>query len=214
MYRLLATLAASVFFISSGAHATIIGGGVTSGGGEFVHLSIPFTASDPDNTVGIDNFNDNNLYGFDEDQNIVIPFDIQVDIGTNPTVGQTVASHYIFFDPLVTQSQSGFVDFDSDIFGIATSTANLNASDFLANTAITYLGNTLRGIEGGDSVVIDPTNPRRLWVDWSATTPGDYVRVFTQRSPAAAAVHEPATLALIGFGLTALGVARRFRNES
>ena len=56
------------------AHATITGGGVTSGGGTFQELSVPFTESTPDNTVGVDNFQSLNLYAFNEDQNIDIEY--------------------------------------------------------------------------------------------------------------------------------------------
>ena len=151
--------------------ATIVSGAVTGGqsltqGGTFVKLTVPFTNSDPDNTVGNDTFEDPNLYGFDEGQNIDISVDLAVDIladgmggssgsGIVP-MGSTVASHYIFFDPAATTggtTQVGTVSFDSDIFGIITSTSNLAASDFLINTGVTYLNPTLRGLESGDSAI-------------------------------------------------------------
>ena len=56
---------------------------------------------------------------------------------TLPT-GATVASHYIFFDP-VNGSIDGTVDFDSDVVAIVSSTSLLLASDFLANTGVIYL---------------------------------------------------------------------------
>src|SRR6185437_5533461 len=91
----------------SQAQATIVSGSVTSGTGSFVKLTVPFTASTPDNTVGDDTFQNNNLYGFDEGQNIVISTALQVDDlanglggGTGPgslAKGTVVASHYVFF---------------------------------------------------------------------------------------------------------------------
>lgn len=190
------------------AHATVIGGNVTSGSGSFNKLSVPFSASTPDNTVGEDTFDDPNLYAFDEDQNINITSGLTVDEGTNPQAGDTVASHYVFFDPGPSTSQVGWVDFDADIFGIATSTANLAASDFLANTGVSYENPTLRGLEGGDSASIDGSNPRRLRVDWTASSPGDYVRVLTERSRLAE-VPEPGVLAMFGVGLAGIGFAAR-----
>src|SRR5690606_5445139 len=197
------------------ADAVVIGGGVTGGnsGGVFQKLTIPFVVSTPVNTVGDDNFQSPNLWAFDEDQNITIPSTINVDIGTAPTAGQVVASHYVFFDPEGTQSLSGFVDFDADIFGIITSTSLLAASDFLANTSVTYLNPGARGLEPGqDFVSIDPDNPRRILVDFLANTPGDYIRVLTMRSPGAA-VPEPGPLSLLVLGFAALGMTRAWRKN-
>lgn len=136
--------------------------------------------------VGNDTFQNNNLYAFDEDQNITLERDLAVDIGvTGRTIpaGTVVASHYVFFDPLFGATQSAYVEFDAPILGIATSQLTLKASDFLANTNVTYLNPTLRGLEWEDSVWVDPNNPFRLRIFWGASTPGDYIRVFTAASP-------------------------------
>ena len=196
------------------AGATVIGGGVTTGAGSFVKLSVPFSESSPDNTVGSDNFESLDLFAFDENQNISITDTVFVNVGTSPTAGQTVASHYVFFDPASLKFQVGFVDFDADIFGIITSSGLLGDSDYLANTGVNYLSSTLRGLEGGDVVKIDDDDPRRLIVSWRAGTPGDYVRVLTMESPFANQIPEPATLSLFGIGLLGLGMARRRNNQA
>jgi len=208
-----ALFALALLTLPVGAKATIIGGAVTGGtalgaGGVFQKLIVPF-ASSPANTIGDNNLQSPNLVGFDEEQNIVITSTIQVNIGTNPVAGDVVASHYIGFDPATSLSQIGYIDFDADIYGVATSRTNLMNSDSLANTGVTYLSDSLRGLEGGDSVMIDPTNSKRLLVNWFANSPGDYVRVFTQFS--AAAVPEPGAIALLGLGFAGLVVARRKR---
>lgn len=166
------------------AKAFVIGGAIQRqrGNGIFEKLD-PTTGF----AVGADTFDTDNLYAFDEDQNIVLDRDIRVDISAPRTgewirKGETVASHYVFFDSL-DGVQIGFVDFDSPILGIAAFQATMAATDFLANTDVTYLSPELRGLERGDYVWIDEADPFRLWVYWAGSSPGDYIRVFTTRSP-------------------------------
>ena len=190
------------------AGATIIGGAVTGGsalgaGGVFQKLILPFVSIPTNNTIGDDNQQSPNLFSFDEEQNIVISSTIQVNIGTNPVAGDIVASHYIGFDPDGGLTQTGYIDFDADIYGVATSRVNLDDSDFLANTGVTYLSDSLRGLEGGDIVTIDPTNSKRLLVNWFASSLGDYIRVFTQFSAAAVPVPPVAGFLLLGIGFLA-----------
>ena len=196
--------------IATPASATIVSGLVTGGtafaqGGVFVSLSVPLTGSTPFNTVGADNFNTPNLYGFSESQNILLSSTLLMDIGAAVAAGTQVASHYVFFDPLNTSSMVGTVDFDSDVLGIITSSGLLLASDGLANTGVNYLNPVLRGLESGDSVTISGT--RQILFNVFASSPGDYVRVITAFSPGA--VPEPMSLALVGAALAALSMTRR-----
>lgn len=178
--------------LASQAGAVIVGGGVASGTGSFEILStaVPFT-------VGEDNFDTDNLYGFNEDQNIVVPRRIAVTGGVSPKRGEVVASHYVFFDPLKDTRIRGYILFDAKIYGIASSRRKMDASDFLANTKVTYLSPDLRGLEKSDRVWIDPRNPFRLNLSLRASSPGDYVRVFTMESPIAAQVPLPGALPLL-----------------
>lgn len=212
--------ALALSLIAGQAGATIISGNVTSGSGTFVKLTVPFTASTPDNTVGNDNFQNNNLYGFDEGQNILIPTALNVDVLANGSGGGTgagtlsagtvVASHYVFFDPATFAHQIGSVAFDSDVLGIITSSANLGASDFLINNGVTYENPTLRGLESGDSATI--SGLRTISVNWRASSPGDYIRVLTAFSPGASrSIPNPSVIALLGAGLVGFGSLRRKR---
>ena len=183
MHKILWTIAL-MLSAAQPAIAVIIGGSIEkqSGAGQFVKLP-----TDQPFSVGDDNFDDDNLYAFDEDQNIVLPYPIRVDIGGENGIipqGATVASHYVFFDSL-NGIQIGYVDFDSPILGIAAFQDTMGDTDFLANTSINYIGTELRGLEQGDIVWVDDRDPFRLWVYWAGSSPGDYIRVFTSLSPGA-----------------------------
>ncbi|MEM7269473.1 MAG: hypothetical protein AAF401_09490 [Pseudomonadota bacterium] len=178
--RITAFLVATLFAVPASAY--VLGGSIEKqlGRGEFVKLE---TADGL--TVGFDNFDTDHLYAFDEDQNILLDRSIRVDIGGERGViaaGQVVASHYVFFDSLQ-GVHIGYVDFDSQILGVAATQATMGATDFLANNDVRYLSPELRGLERGDYVWIDPDDPFRLWVYWAGSSPGDYIRVFTARSP-------------------------------
>lgn len=179
MYKIIFTLLC--FGFGQMAHAIVLDGGIVEqdGDGRFIKLETktPFD-------VGRDNFNTDDLYAFDEGQNIVLPNMIRVDIGgDNGTLaaGTEVASHYIFFDSIEGRHMA-YVDFDAPILGVAALQDTMAATDFLANTSVNYIGTELRGLERGDYVWVDEENPSRLWVFWSGWSPGDYIRVFTERS--------------------------------
>jgi hypothetical protein len=208
MKTMCVAIALLIFTVSVPATATIIGGSVTGGtaqtaGGTFVKLTVPLSNPfGPPDSVGNDNFQSPNLFGFDEDQNIFLAAPLTVDVGTSPIpAGTTVASHYVFFDPGPSLHMIGTVEFDSDVLAIITSTATLAASDFLANTGVNYLNPGNRGLEAGDSVTI--SGPRQILFDTFASSPGDYVRVLTTFSPEAA-VPEPGSVGLLGGGLLIL----------
>ncbi|MET1412441.1 hypothetical protein ABVF61_09255 [Roseibium sp. HPY-6] len=167
--------------LTSPSWAVVLGGEIIDqrGNGKFVLLdtSTPFS-------VGADNFNTDNLYAFDEDQNILLSEPIRVDFGGDNGVirqGETIASHYVFFDSFA-GVHYGYVDFDAPILGIAAFQDTMAATDFLANNDVNYISTELRGLEPGDRVWVDSQSPNRLWVFWAGSSPGDYIRVFTEKS--------------------------------
>ncbi len=178
------------------SQAAVIGGSVQIGSGDFVFLS-SFTGS-----VGRNNFNDANLYAFNEVQDLDSGASgIGVNLGSVPA-NTLVASHYIFFDPRRSSRQTGWVDFDAEILGVATDLANLNASDRLFDHAgVNYLRPRLRGLERRDQVSIGSgLESNRLFVDWRASSPGDYVRVFTaipSATPPPAAVPDGGSMVIL-----------------
>ena len=204
---------AALLLAAAAAQATITGGATSVGGG-FQKLSLPLANPfGPPNSVGDDNFQSSKLLGFDESQNIVLTAPLVVDAvpsgSTTLPTGSTVASHYIFFDPLQNGEIDGIVNFDSKIVALIFSSALLADSDFLASTGVNYLNPTARGLEPGDSVVF--TGPNQIRLHAFASSPGDYVRVLTEFSPGA--VPEAATWAMFVLGGAALSLsaARRLR---
>jgi len=185
--KLLALIAFSVLLLVpvgvQNAFAIVTSGDVTGGtaltdGGVFEKLTPPI------GMVGNDNHQSPNLFAFDETQNVLIPAggvttnQCFAAVGTCPIpAGTIVASHYVFFDPDPIRTQEGTVDFDSDVYAIISSTANLLASDFLITTNADYQNPGARGLEVGDFVT--KTGSQQITVDWGASTPGDYVRVLT-----------------------------------
>lgn len=167
--------------VAAPSSAFVLGGEIVrqNGVGKFVKLETkkPFA-------VGFDTFDDDNLYAFDEDQNITLTEPIRVDLGNDTgfiAQGTVVASHYVFFDSL-SGVQYGYVDFDAPILGIAAFQDTMGATDFLANNDVTYISTELRGLEEGDEVWIDQDDPNRMWLYWAGSSPGDYIRVFTEKS--------------------------------
>jgi hypothetical protein len=162
------------------AYATIMAGSVTGGdsGGEFEKIF------DPIGPVGEDNFQSPNLIAFDERQNFVLTQPISLN---NPiqilNIGDIVSSHYLLFDPEIQSRVTGCITFDSDVIGVIYSDQNQQDSDFLGNPSAQYPNSINRGIEQGDGVLITGNN--EVCVGFTASTPGDAIRVITEFSPGA-----------------------------
>lgn len=197
---MLVTLTISISSFTD-AFATATSGSVTGGsaqaaGGTYMKVSPPIPGPSgvcAANSVGDDCQQTPDLWAFDEDQNIVLAAPLTVDDsdgdgvsdGAILPIGTTVASHYVYFDPGPTQDIQGCVNFDSNVVATIFTTNRLASSDFLANTGVNYLNPGARGFEAGDVAVF---MGNQVCVDFTASTPGDYFRVLTEFSPAAAGV--------------------------
>lgn len=175
MIRLLALAA----LLAGPAGARVLDGEIVAqdGAGRFVNLS-----DDLPLAVGEDVFDTDHLHAFDEAQGVVLQTDLALDLGGVIPAGTVVALHHVFFDGTGGR-QRGTVLFDAAILGLATQAATLAATDAMAGTDVHYIDTPLRGLEERDRVWIDTEDPRRLWVDWAGSSPGDHIRVFTEAPP-------------------------------
>lgn len=198
-FRKISVILCAAALAAAPVKAEVVSGAVTGGtaGGTFVKLN-----PSPGFTVGNNNQQNPNLFAFDEIQNLTLMADF-----AGILAGTKVNSHYVFFDPQPSRSMIGNVTFDGDILAVITKTADLFATDSLFGRAgVTYLNPNARGLENDDTFSFAGN---ALGVDWTASTPGDYIRIIT-----AAAVPEPGTWAMLLLGFFASGSAlRRARKQ-
>ncbi|MEO1575344.1 MAG: hypothetical protein AAFU65_10345, partial [Pseudomonadota bacterium] len=127
----------------------VTGGAAASEGGTFVQLC------DPIGPVGNNNYQANDLFAFEELQNVTLADDLLLNepSGTVVPAGTVVSSYYVAYDPAASRDIVGSVTFPRDIFGLATSTDLLNDSDYLGNPTAVYLNPSLRGLEANEDFV-------------------------------------------------------------
>ncbi|MFM9976433.1 MAG: PEPxxWA-CTERM sorting domain-containing protein [Sphingomonadaceae bacterium] len=218
-------LAAALMIASAAtsASAAVVTGAITGGtvfaaGGTFLNVAPPAA-------VGFDNFDDNNLRAFNEVQNLTLLSALGVDSPSSSiAVGSVISSHLIAFDPAGAQSDptqptvSGFVDFDAPVLGVIWRGVTLTATNAqLGAAGVNYLTPVGFGLEqGSDFFTIAPSgNANRVGINlFSATSPGDVMRVITGRAatPPTGAVPEPATWLSMIFGFGLIGGAMRNRS--
>jgi len=200
---------------ATSGQATILLGSVTGGSVQSTNPAGTFVKLDPTAggfSVGFNNFDTHNLYGFDELQNVVLTSALAADLGlASIAIGTRINSHFVFFDPLATQTVRGSITFDTPLLGVITTRSKLIASNYLGAPGVTYLTPASVGLEPGvDFAISSFPSPNDLRiVTFNADSPGDAVRVIT----AASAVPEPASWAMLiaGFGIAGAALRRQRR---
>lgn len=191
-------------------HAAVVSGTITGGtvnGSGSVVILDPTMSSF---AVGQNDFDTNNLYIFNEQQNVTLLADLVLDLGTTIAAGTVVSSHMVVFDPLDLQTVKGTLLFDQEILGIARRDSTLLATHFLGMPSVTYHSPFSFGLEPGDDyLTVGVPSPDALKINLlSASVPGDVFRVIT-RSAMVSSVPEPSTWASMIAGLLSCGAMMR-----
>jgi len=165
------------------------------------------------------------LLAWDERQNVTLTQDLKVDRVFDPSAsfvsnapggdfyieqGTVVSSHYYQWDPGNGSNRSvqSTLNLDSQVFAFMTEDDNLfNSDSTLGLPGLDYNDFTLRGLESGDATKF---NGDKVDINWGASSPGDWTRLVTARSPSA----EPIPFEAEGtMGLVALGGYLWYRNR-
>lgn len=120
-------------------------------------------------------------------------------------VADGLKSWYVFFDPRGSQSIEATLTFDKPIVNVLTTRADLAASHLKYSIDVDgdglfddYSYPVATGLEDGQDTVIWSPGGTTLTLRWTASNPGDHIRVLT------AAVPEPASWALAAIALAGL----------
>lgn len=184
-----AVIAASAAFASAEVVSVTITGGPAGATGQVIA---------PPAAVGDDNFNDLIVRAFDEVQNVRLSEDLVLDTQT-VRAGTLISSHYIVWDPAGAARVQADILLDEMVLGVASTTGRLDASDFVGSPTTNYLNPGARGLEGGDTYSF---SGETVSIDFSASSPGDAIRVITFAIPTPGT-----TVALAAMA----GIARRRR---
>jgi hypothetical protein len=177
------------------------------------------------------------VHGWNERQSVVLTQDVFVDITSDGLYnangdlgtfnqfklasGTAVSSHLLYFDPLGgSQVESVTFTFDNTILGVIVESDRFQrsqgvdyfrSSDFLGNPFTVYPGSHFnnRGLElGADSISVSMVGRTVTIEHYSASSPGDQIRVITAANP------EPASLTLAGLGALVLAGYRLRRRRA
>lgn len=193
-------------------------------GGTFQYLATPPAA------IGNNNINVNDtVFAFSEKQSTVFGTAPVTDKGGPIASSTLVSSYYVYFDPKVSQRIKASLTFSESILGVyfVTGKADTNpggvfhsgtglkgSADNFGLGTVNYQYVAATGLEAADrSASHFSFLGNSMNLDWTASNPGDHIRVLTA-APVVTAVPEPETYAMLlaGLGLVGSMVVRR-RNQ-
>ncbi len=186
-------------------------------------------------SVGNNNINVNDtIFAFGEQQSVAFGTAPTFNFGATPTsMDKLVSSYLIYFDPRVSQRIKATLSFTDTILGgyfltgtvdttkkgVFTSGTGLRGSqdNFGLTSGVTYNIVSATGLESLDRSAshFALTGTNTLSLDWTASNPGDYIRVITAAPLAVvSSVPEPETYAMMLTGLGLMGaIARRRKSK-
>lgn len=193
-------------------------------GGTFQYLATPPAA------VGKNNININDtVFAFSEKQSTLFGSAPVTDKGGPIASSTLVSSYYVYFDPAVTQRIKASLTFSETILGVylVTGTADTNpggvfhsgtglmgSADNFGLSTVNYQYALATGLEATDrSATHFSFSGTSMFLDWTASNPGDHIRVLTA-APVVTAVPEPESYAMLLAGLGLIGsIVSRRRNQ-
>jgi hypothetical protein len=191
-------------------------------GGTFQYLATPPVA------VGKNNININDtVFAFNEKQSTLFGTAPVTDMGGPIASSTLVSSYYVYFDPLVNQRIRASLTFSEAILGVYMFTGTADSTllsgtglkgsaDNFGLATVNYQYVAATGLEAADrSASRFSFSGTGLYLDWTASNPGDHIRVLTA-APVVTAVPEPESYAMLFAGLGLIGsiVSRRRSKQS
>jgi hypothetical protein len=188
--------------------------------------------STPPAVLGNNNINVNDtVFAFSEKQSTVFGNAPTVDLGGPIASGVLVSSYYVYFDPKISQQIKASLTFSEAILGVYFVTGNADTSpggvfhsgtglkgsaDNFGLSTVSYQYVAATGLEAADrSASHFSFLGNSLSLNWTASNPGDHIRVLTA-APMVTAVPEPESYAMLLAGLGLIGsiVVRRRSEQS
>lgn len=128
--------------------------------------------------------------------------------GSGTWNGQTVDSWFLMWDPQAALTATGTVSFDAPILFFLDDRSELIASSVFEKAGVGYdLSHAAVGLEANPDKINTSWAGQVLNFAWTASDPGDHVRVLTAKLP------EPGSLGLVLAGLLGVGLGAWSRRQ-